>query len=95
LEGVLKSTNSDNTSIDKVNQSLQNYQTLIFKASILKDKDLLPADFWNSFVSDFCGMYDKYSFMRAWWARQKDRKPYSDLSPQYRNLSYGCRNSAQ
>jgi hypothetical protein len=95
LEGVLKGTNSERAAIEKVNQSLDNYQTLIFKASLLMDKKLLPPDFWNSVVSDFCGMYNNYPFISSWWARQKDRKPYTDLSARYRDLGYGCRTPNQ
>jgi hypothetical protein len=83
LMAVLKLTNSDNASIEQVDRSLENYQTLIFKASLLKDKDLLPDDFWNSFSADFCSLYNNYPFVRSWWSQQRDRKPYSDLSSHY------------
>jgi hypothetical protein len=59
LQAVLKLTSSDSGAIESVNKSLESYQSLIFKASLLKDKDLLPADFWNSFLADFCQMYNK------------------------------------
>ena len=95
LEDILRGANADRAASEKVNRSLDNYQTLIFKASLLMDKELLPSDIWSSFVSDFCGLYNKYPFIRAWWARQKDRKPYASLSARYRDLSYGCGASNQ
>jgi hypothetical protein len=90
LQAVLKSTSSDRGAIESVNKSLESYQSLIFKASLLRDKDLLPAEFWNSFVADFCGMYIKYPFVSSWWGEQRTQKPYADLSPRYRDLSYNC-----
>jgi hypothetical protein len=95
LQGVLRGTSSDRVAVEKVDQSLDSYQILIFKASLLMDKELLPADFWKSFVTDFCGMYTNYPFVRSWWARQRERKPYTELSVRYRDLSYGCRTSNQ
>jgi hypothetical protein len=90
LGDVLNSTTLDRAAIEKANESLEAYQSLIFKAALLKEKGLLPDDFWNAFALDFCSLYNNYPFIRAWWARQKDRRPYADLSQQYRNLGYSC-----
>jgi hypothetical protein len=45
LGDVLKSTNLDRVAIEKANESLEAYQSLIFKAALLKEKSLLPDDF--------------------------------------------------
>jgi hypothetical protein len=91
LEAVLKLNVVDKASVQQVSRSLESYQTLIFKASILQENGLLPSEFWKAFKADFCRMY-AYPFVQAWWAKQKDRKPYADLSEQYRNIAYQCSN---
>jgi len=51
---VLKNESSDANTIAEVDAVLDTYQLQIFKASILKDNDLLPDTLWTTFVGEFC-----------------------------------------
>jgi hypothetical protein len=88
LLGVLENKVTDQQAIQMVENALEKYQSLLFKASILQENDLMPVAFWKAFVADFCAMY-KYPYIEGWWVRQR-REPYISLSPQYKNLSDVC-----
>jgi hypothetical protein len=91
LLDVLENKNYEKTSSEEVEEALERYQSLLFKASVLEENELMPAEFWTAFITDFCDrMYNRYPYIQGWWGRQKIREPYASLSERYRNLSYEC-----
>jgi hypothetical protein len=90
LLDVLENKNSDKEDQQMVENTLDKYQLLLFKASILQENDLMPVEFWKAFIADFCRLYEKYPYIQGWWGRQRTREPYNSLSQRYRDLSYEC-----
>jgi hypothetical protein len=87
---VLKGTITTDSDVTPVEDVLELYQSQIFKASLLKDNNLMPPELWTLFVEDFCEMYNSYVFIKGWWGRQNVREPYSSRSLHYRQLSDAC-----
>jgi len=91
---VLKNESSDANTIAEVDAVLDTYQLQIFKASILKDNDLLPDTLWTTFVGEFCNLYRELPYFRGWWGRMRGREPFASQSLAYRELSYNCGTSS-
>jgi hypothetical protein len=88
---VLENKTDDKQSIESAEKNLEAYQSLLFKAAVLEDNQLMPAEFWSTFLADFCErMYKRYPYIPGWWGRQKVREPYATLSKRYRDLSNEC-----
>jgi hypothetical protein len=88
---VLENKTSDSASIEKTEDNLETYQSLLFKAAVLEENELMPAELWSAFLDDFCSrLYNKYPYIQGWWGRQKVREPYASLSKRYRDLSSEC-----
>jgi hypothetical protein len=88
---VLENKTSDSASIEMTEDNLETYQSLLFKAAVLEENELMPAEFWSAFLDDFCSrLYNKYPYIQGWWGRQKVREPYASLSKRYRDLSSEC-----